>query len=334
MNKSRLSLAVNDGLIALPATGTIAVFRGRAGDDLSALPKDRTEVIQGFKPDSDGLSAQGYGVSAVANGPYAASLVMVPRSKPETQALIAEAAALTPGGLVLVDGQKTDGIDSLLKVCRQKTELGGGFSKAHGKMFWFTGGAGFEDWRFDGTAQEIAPGFRTVPGVFSADRIDRGSLALAAALPEKLPARIADLGAGWGYLSAAILARKGVESLDLIEAEQAALDCARLNITDARAGFHWADATTFVPDGLYDGVVSNPPFHTSRAADPAIGQAFLAAAARILTPSGKLWLVANRHLPYERGLADLFRNVTEIAGDRSFKILHATAPKRASRLRA
>ena len=59
---------------------------------------------------------------------------------------------------------------------------------------------------------QIEGGFTTVPGVFSADAPDRGSVLLAAALPAKLPARVADLGAGWGYLSRAILARDGVQA--------------------------------------------------------------------------------------------------------------------------
>jgi 16S rRNA (guanine1207-N2)-methyltransferase len=46
----------------------------------------------------------------------------------------------------------------------------------------------------------------------------------------------------------------------------------------------------------------------------------------MLTPSGTLWLVANRHLPYERTLATTFTEVAEHAGDGSFKILRAIRP--------
>ena len=50
----------------------------------------------------------------------------------------------------------------------------------------------------------------------------------------------------------------------------------------------------------YDVIVSNPPFHTqSRADRPDIGRRFIAVAAEALKPGGRLWLVANRHLPYE-----------------------------------
>ena len=124
-----------------------------------------------------------------------------------------------------------------LKDCRALgLSVGEAVAKAHGKLALVTPAPSLRDWR--AKAVQIEGDFTTLPGVFSADQPDRGSVLLAAALPAKLPARVADLGAGWGYLSRVILAREGVKELDLIEAEADALDCARLNITDARARFH------------------------------------------------------------------------------------------------
>jgi 16S rRNA (guanine1207-N2)-methyltransferase len=199
-------------------------------------------------------------------------------------------------------------------------------TRAHGRLFWFASEAvDLSDWQAPAPS-EVEGGFVTQWGAFSSDGPDRGSQLLVAALPKKLPARMADLGAGWGYLARAVLEREGVKSLDLVEAEKLALDCARRNVTDPRAAFHWADATRFRPDHLYDGIVSNPPFHVGRAADPALGRAFIAAAARMLAPSGQLWMVANRHLPYEAALRDSFRHVEEIGGDGAFKLFHAVRP--------
>ncbi|MGY9033006.1 MAG: class I SAM-dependent methyltransferase, partial [Rhodobacterales bacterium] len=150
-------------------------------------------------------------------------------------------------------------------------------------------------------------------------------------LPEKMPSKMADIGAGWGYLAAPVLARAGVASLDMIEAETLSLDCARLNVTDTRVNFHWADATSFKPLNAYDGIVMNPPFHSGRSAEPSIGRAFIAASARMLASHGKLWMVANRHLPYEQALRESFRNVDEVAGNGAFKVFHATRPLRLER---
>ena len=151
---------------------------------------------------------------------------------------------------------------------------------------------------------------------------------LAAALPAKLGRHVADLGAGWGYLSARVLEDAGVETLDLVEADHTALDCARRNIADPRARFHWADALGWQPEGRIDTVVMNPPFHSGRAAAPELGRGFVRAAARVLAPSGQLWMVANRHLAYETTLKECFAEFREAGGDNRFKILQAQRPTR------
>ena len=116
--------------------------------------------------------------------------------------------------------------------------------------------------------------------------------------------------------------------MHLVENDRLALDAARLNVTDTRANFHWADALGWQTPELAHHVVTNPPFHVGRAADPSLGQAFIRAAAAILKPKGHLWLVANRHLPYESTLKDAFRTVELHAENPSFKIFHATSPNR------
>lgn len=330
MKASRLLLAIENGFFSLPSEGRIAVYGAQADDDLTGLPKERCEIIQGFKPDYDALQARGFQVKLKADGPYAVAVVKLARSKEQSRMLIADAVATTPDGLIVVDGMKTDGIDGVFKECRKRLDLGAPYSKAHGKLFSFQSCPAFDDWIAD-KPKQLEGGFQTVPGVFSADKIDRGSIALVNALPQKLPKRLADLGAGWGYLSRHILERDKIQELHLIEADHSALECAKKNVTDPRAQFHWADALQYSPKLAFDAVITNPPFHTSRQADPNIGRAFIAAAARMLTPSGRIWLVANRHLPYERTLAENFRNVEEIAGDNAFKILHATRPIRVGR---
>ena len=279
-------------------------------------------MIQGFKPDHDHFAAR-YETSPVAEGAYDAALVVLPRAKAEGQALVAEAMArVRPGGPVAVDGLKADGVEPLLRACRKRAEVAGPVSKAHGKLFAMRAGGGFDDWR---PGPPEGP-FRTVPGAFSADGPDRGSKLLASALPARLPPRIADLGAGWGFLSHEMLGREGMAHIDLVEADWASLEAAKANVEDPRAAFHWADATRWAPETAPDWVVTNPPFHTSRRADPSLGRAFLAAAARILPPRGQLWCVANRHLPYESALSELFAETAEVAGDASFKVLVSTRP--------
>lgn len=326
MSSSRLTLALA-GAALLPAAGSVLVSGARAADDLSALPPDRAVIVQGFRPEHDALAARGLRVvpdfDAVQCGAVA-GVVVLPRARGAARhAVAAVLRRVVPGGPIWIDGQKTDGIDTMLRDIRARVAVSQPIAKAHGKIFRFDRPAddGFSDW----LAPDLhpAPGFVTRPGVFSADAIDRGSALLAEALPPRLGRQVADFGAGWGWLAAQILTRPEIEALDLIEADHAALSCARRNVTDPRARFHWADVATHKPAAPYDAIVTNPPFHTGRAAEPALGLAFIAAAAARLTPGGALWLVANRHLPYEAALSQRFREVAEVGGDHGFKVLRA-----------
>ncbi len=316
----RLALALD----AVPS-GRVAVFGPGAAESLSALGPG-VEVISGWKPDVEAFAAQGVPVRQAPEGRYDMALVCVPRSRAAAQDRIAQALEVTDGP-VLVDGLKTDGIDGLLRAARSRAEVEGPVAKAHGKLFGLRGAdrAAFADWRAG--PRTLASGFVTQPGVFSADGPDPGSVLLAQALPAALPGRVADLGAGWGWLGAQALERDGVEALHLVEADHTSLDCARLNLSDPRVQFHWADARQFRPEAPLDAVVMNPPFHTDRRGDPALGAAFIAAAAGVLGPRGALWLVANRHLPYEATLSAAFRDVSELPGTPAFKLFHARQPR-------
>ena len=324
---ARLSIAMDSEGLALPE-GPICVYRPRAGESFDPLAKDRLHLTQGFFPDHMALATAGYkvGIAALA-APIA--LVCLPRSKSEALGLIAEAARLG-ARMILVDGQKTDGVESVLKAVRARVALGGTVSKAHGKLFWFAPETvDFSDWALrEVTINDPELGrFQTLPGLFSADGVDPASQLLAQVLPENLPAQMADLGAGWGFLSAACLRREGVTALHLIEAEANALELARRNITDPRAVFHWADATAISLPEPVGGVVMNPPFHTSRKAQPALGLAFISAAARMLSGRGQLWMVANRHLPYEGALSELFAKHEILTETGAFRVWHASGPR-------
>lgn len=330
MAGSRLQLAMPEG----PPAGRFLVIGARGGDDLSPLEPDRTAIVQGHFADHRALAARGFSVAAEITsgigGDFAAGLVVLPRAKAEAHARIAEAAAqLTAGAPLWIDGQKTDGVDSILKELRGLLAVDEVHSKAHGKIFrldlpedaWLP-----EHWA--ARPREVAPGFVTRPGVFSAGGVDPGSALLAAHLPQRLPTRMADLGAGWGWLAAQALTHPGLEVIHLIEADHAALASARQNITDPRAQFHWADARDVTLAEPLNGVVMNPPFHEGRQADPGLGAAFIATAARLLTGAGRLWMVANRHLPYEAALGRHFAQVAEIGGDGRFKIIEASGARR------
>ena len=325
MRSSRLEMALQSGALSLPSVGMIGVYGPAAGDDLSALPHDRVEVISGFRPDHDAFKAMGYAVRHTSGGAYGAAVVCMPRAKAEARALIAQAAGeVTPHGVIAIDGQKTDGVDSMLRDLRARMPVSDPLSKAHGKLFTIAAGPYLQDWA---NQPQTVAGYQTRPGVFSADGPDAGSMLLTASLPA-LKGKVIDLGAGWGYLARHVLGNAAVKSVDLVEADFAALTCAEANVTDPRARFHWADARAFKPAQLADHVVMNPPFHTGRSADPALGIAFIQAARRMLAPSGTLWLVANRTLPYDPVLRSLFREVQDLGSTPAYRVTRASYPAR------
>ncbi|MEX0338089.1 MAG: class I SAM-dependent methyltransferase [Arenibacterium sp.] len=318
----RLDLALQSGLeLSQPLT----VIGPTPDYDLSTLPRE-TQVVQPFKPFHDHFADWGFTTVPEAQDNCQDAIVILPRAKALARSLVHQ-ACLRASGVVVVDGAKTDGVDSLLKDIRKRAAVEGPISKAHGKIFWFQSNAqAFADWA--APDNQTADGYQTAPGVFSADGIDPASALLLATLPDKLGARVADLGAGWGFLSAGLLKATGLTALHLVEADHAALTCARANVPDPRASFYWADAVTWRAPEPLDMVVMNPPFHTSRSAEPALGQGFIRSAANNLTRNGTLWMVANRHLPYETTLTDTFAQVEEVAGDNRFKVFHASRPRR------
>ena len=167
----------------------------------------------------------------------------------------------------------------------------------------------------------------TQPGLFSWDRPDPGTGRLIEALPP-LAGRGADLGCGTGLLADAVLAGAAVTGLALVDLDRRAIAAARRNLEDPRARFHWADARhppslqALGLEGL-DFVVSNPPFHEAGEEDRRLGQAFIRTAQGLLRKGGALWLVANRHLPYEEALRSLFSTVTLRTEGGGFKVYEA-----------
>jgi 16S rRNA (guanine1207-N2)-methyltransferase len=301
---------------------------------------------QSFRPFAQALQHSGWTVREEAEieaDPmrYAVVLVLPPRQRDEARALFARAVALaTAGGIVVACQANNEGARSGEADLQQLTGLGGKLTKNHCRVYWTTPLHGNHDaalqarWAALDAPRPILDGrFVSRPGIFAWDRIDPASALLAEQLPAGLSGRGADLGAGYGYLSAELLRRCAkVAALDLYEAEARALALARCNLQSASAtvNYHWHDVTAGLQGARYDFIVSNPPFHTpSRADRPDIGQRFIAVAAQALRPGGTLFVVANRHLPYEQVLGESYGQVRVAAERDGFKAIVAVRGGRA-----
>jgi 16S rRNA (guanine1207-N2)-methyltransferase len=233
------------------------------------------------------------------------------------------------GATIVVAGAKDDGIAPLRKAVETLTPIQGALPKYHGTVFWFRRPeetAGFAALAAHGGAP-VEGRFHTAPGMFSHERVNAGSRLLAGHLPRDAKRLAADFGAGWGFLAAALAERSpALTRIDLYEADHASLEAARRNLAAIPAppfAFHWLDLVGEKVEEKYELIVMNPPFHQGRAAEPDIGKAMIAAAAGALKPGGRLFMVANRGLPYGRLLAEKFKDVAELARDDRYQVFSA-----------
>ena len=139
--RQRLEMAAVNGL-DLP--DDVLVLQPDAVADVQGI-EGTARIVQPFRPIFEAFEKAGFAVAPEAEGRAEAVIVCLPRAKAEAFGMLAAAAEISQG-LVIVDGRKTDGVDSLLKSVRARVPLGGTVSKAHGKLFWFAGTDAFEDW--------------------------------------------------------------------------------------------------------------------------------------------------------------------------------------------
>ncbi len=267
-------------------------------------------------------------LESFADGSVETAMVYAPPGVLERRYTLAQSLrALKVGGRLDVMAAKDKGGSRLKKELEAFGAEVGETSKAHHRrcVVVKTGEeTGLEAAIAAGALQRV-PGLEawSQPGVFAWDRIDAGSAQLAASMPA-LKGAGADLGCGFGALASVALRSDAVTSLRLIDLDRRAVEAARKNVEDPRVSFEWADVRTLAAAGDLDFIVSNPPFHDGGAEDRRLGQAFIRKAAEMLRKGGTLWLVANRHLPYEAELRDAFKRVTPISDGGGYKLFEAT----------
>lgn len=322
------------GALPLPPAGAGFILNAEAD---SALPPGLRGLVAvtGFKPAHDTLAAAGFRVEkALPPGDYQTGLCLMTKHKAQSLAAIAQAwNALPVGGRLVCCGDNDTGVASLMKAVKDNLGEIESLSKHHARVFWLTKPDGpapaiLAQWQAEGQPRLVtATGFIAGPGMHGWNKIDVGSRLLADQFPGAIRGRVADLGAGWGYLSSALL-RSGakVAGLDLFEADAASLAAAEANLAPLSGGstvlkYHWADVTAGLPRGRFDVIITNPPFHTGKATDVTLGSQFIARAAEGLASGGTLLLVANKHLPYEAVFDQHFKSRRTVAEADGFKVI-------------
>ena len=290
-----------------------------------ALYLDKLVAYQTFFPVVDQLETAGIKcIQGMPQQKFNLAIILIPKSKKLARHLIYLATKAVPEGLIIVDGDKNSGIESIIRDLKKQTQITNIVSKAHGKTAWFETPTDLEIYK--DFPKRIEDGFETQAGVFSSDGIDPASKILAQLIPGELTGTGADLGGGWGYLSVKAMETNSISELHFIEANFTALNVAKNNLNDQRLKFYWCDALKWDAPKLLDFIIMNPPFHYLGRAMPSLGEDFVKVASRNLKKSGTLWMVANRHLPYEDAIQRHFSSFSEISGSKKFKVMRAKNP--------
>jgi len=167
------------------------------------------------------------------------------------------------------------------------------------------------------------------PGVFSWEHADEATTLLADCLDVAPGESVVDLGCGAGALGVLAAKRNGGAPVLLLDADSEALRCARWTAESASVlapegavQVRASDVASAATERVHV-VVTNPPFHVGKATNLQVPQAFIDEAHAQLLPGGRLLLVANRTLPYERLMAERFGNARTLHDGRRFKVLAA-----------
>lgn len=168
----------------------------------------------------------------------------------------------------------------------------------------------------------------TAPGVFAAEGLDEASRMLLRHLPTDRVEAALDVGCGAGWFARFLLQTGRAGRVEAVDTSWTALEATR-----ATLGSFGSAATVRASEGLsdvsgrFDLVVSNPPFHQGHAqtTDPTLR--IIADLPRALRPGGRVYLVANRFLPYPDALSAAFERVTVVAETGKFRLYRAEGPK-------
>jgi len=167
--------------------------------------------------------------------------------------------------------------------------------------------------------------FAAGPGVFSRGELDAGTHALIETMAICPGDTVLDLGCGCGIVGA--VAARIARQVVLVDHSAAALAASRATLElngVANAEILASDCANAVRDRRFDVVATNPPFHQGLGVEFDVAQQFVRDAAHVLVEgSGRLYLVANRFIRYERMMDDLFSRVRTAFEDNRFRVLEA-----------
>jgi 16S rRNA (guanine1207-N2)-methyltransferase len=164
--------------------------------------------------------------------------------------------------------------------------------------------------------------YMTLPVVFNHGSLDVGTALLLEHVPAPPRGRLLDLGCGSGVIGLSMKLEEPALEVTLADIDAFAIRSTQLNSArlQAEADIVASDGLDNI-DGRFDYLFSNPPFHQGKETDYAFARELFTAAGRHLTSDGQIWLVANRHLPYEDWAREFFAEANVMVQEKGFKLL-------------
>ncbi|MDX8403115.1 MAG: methyltransferase [Mariprofundaceae bacterium] len=316
-------------------TSHVAVINAHADLLLKNISSQSASLtlLQHFKPEYDELMRLGLKCSQSLEGDSELIMLTPSKNKQQTLAWMAEAMLnLMDGGKLLIACANNHGAKSYESALKKLAGNVSSSSKSKCRIFSAKKSHTLdhelaEQWISDAKPGKVdSHGLIAQPGLFSWDRADIGSRLLLQHLPNSLSGIGMDLCCGYGLLSKHILDKNpDIQSLYLIEADRLALSCAEQNAKAWKEKIqpHWLDATIGTLPLKLDWIICNPPFHSGQSQDIDLGQTIIANACSSLKRSGKLYMVANRKLPYEATLNQRLMKHRILIQEQGFKVIEA-----------
>lgn len=163
-----------------------------------------------------------------------------------------------------------------------------------------------------------------LPGVFSQDRLDKGTELLLNNLPDSIKGKALDFGCGAGVIGTFIAKHFGLEEIEMYDVNALAIASSKqtLAINGVSAAVNATDSLSDI-SGHYDCIFSNPPFHQGIKTHYQATETFLAGIANLLKPKGTMTIVANSFLKYPPIIEQALGKCDTIAKGSGFSIYQA-----------
>lgn len=236
------------------------------------------------------------------------AVLYMPKAKAQARMLLANlAACIKPQGQIMLVGENKAGIKSAAKLLESVSDRVNKLDSArHCSLFC-------------GQMREQVPSFKltdyltvsdvsvntldykiaSLPGVFSHGEIDDGSRLLLENIKHIPDGNILDFGCGAGVIGCYLASLNKQAKVTMSDVSALAVYCSQKS-----AELNDLKVEVIASDGMkniqpkFNGIFTNPPFHTGIKTDYSVTEDFIKSLSKHLLPNGQVSLVANRFLKY------------------------------------